>query len=67
MGKDDQTPATKRDIGELERRLKSDILRHFDLTVETIRHDLLGANRDDIETLKDRVGRLEHHTGLVAS
>ena len=49
-----------------ENRLISDLMRHFDLTVETIRHDVLGANRDEIEVIKDRVTRLEKHTGLVA-
>jgi len=55
---------------QLEARIErgtQDVTRHFDVAVESIRHDLLGANRDEIETLKDRVGRLEHHTGLVAS
>jgi hypothetical protein len=45
--------------------MKDEILRHFDLVVETIRHDLLGANRDEIESVKDRVGRLKRHTGLI--
>jgi len=48
-------------------KLKDEILRHFDLTVETIRHDLLGANHDEIENIKDRVKKLERHTGLVAA
>jgi hypothetical protein len=41
------------------------ILRHFDLTVETIRHDLLGANADRIELLHDRITRVEQHVGLA--
>jgi len=99
VSKDSLTPATKRDLRDLEKRLdakidrlaarvdrldrrinsverrlradmknmKDEILRHFDLTVETIRHDLLGANRDEIGVIKDRVTRLEKHTGLVAA
>lgn len=69
MTKDDLTPATKKDLRELEDRL----LRHFDLTVETIRHDLLGANRDELELIKDRnrdherrISVLERSAGLVA-
>lgn len=41
------------------------ILRHFDLTVEAIRHDLVGANSDEISSLDDRVTRLEEHFGLA--
>ena len=37
---------------------------HFDVTVEAIRHDLLGANRDRIENHEDRILRLERHGGL---
>lgn len=74
MANDDTAPATKKDLRELEGKLdaklekyKDEILRHFDLTAENIRHDLAGANRDEIEMVKDRVTRLERHTGLVAA
>jgi hypothetical protein len=80
----DTEVATKADLEQLEQRLdkklelkleqfRDDILRHFDLTVETIRHDLEGANRDQIQVLldgkkklEDRVHRLERHLGLVS-
>jgi hypothetical protein len=46
--------------------------QHFDLTVEQIRHDLLAANREQIELLRDRadghenrITRLEQHAGYV--
>ena len=68
MVKDDQTSATKADIRAIRDDMnvfKEEILRHFDLTVEAIRHDLQGVNRDEIETIKDRVTHLERHTGLV--
>jgi len=62
-----------RRIDEVEKRLEAriergmqDVTRHFDVAVESIRHDLLGANRDEIETIKDRVSRLEQHAGLAA-
>ncbi len=47
--------------------------QHFDLTVEQIRHDLLAANREQIELQRDRIDghenritRLEQHAGYVA-
>ncbi|MDO8469152.1 MAG: hypothetical protein Q7S29_05335 [Candidatus Peribacter sp.] len=52
---------------------KDAILHEFHVTVETIRHDLLGANRDEIGQLKDtsgsherRIRRLERSAGLIA-
>jgi hypothetical protein len=54
---------TQEQIAEMEER----VMRHFDLTVETIRHDLLGANKDKIENHEDRIRRLERHTGLLAA
>jgi FKBP-type peptidyl-prolyl cis-trans isomerase (trigger factor) len=54
---------TQVQIAEMEERM----MRHFDVTVETIRHDLLGANKDKIESHEDRLGRLERHTGLLAA
>jgi hypothetical protein len=55
----DTTPATKGDLNEL----KEEIFHYFDLTVETIRHDLEGANHDQIELLKD--ARLDHERRLL--
>jgi len=50
---------------------EDETLRHFDTTVETMRHDLQGASRDQIELLKDkktdhetRITRLEQYVGL---
>ena len=80
---DNQTPSTKADIAALMDSIgklydanecwKDEIIRHFDVTVENIRHDLEGANKDDIELLKDaknrraeRIQRLERHVGIVA-
>jgi hypothetical protein len=76
-------PATKGDFemlslhfNELERKVeafKDEILRHFDVIVEDLRHDLIGARSDEIEVLKDgrrnheeRLRRLERSVGLVA-
>ncbi len=54
-------------------RWKDEILRHFDVVVENIRHDLAGANRDEIQSLKNghadhqrRITTLERHAGIVA-
>jgi hypothetical protein len=75
------TPATKDDIQAMmaqiaklydaNRRWTDDLKSHFDVAVENIRHDLLGVNREEIESLKDRSGqqerrieRLEMQAGL---
>lgn len=51
----------------------NEVKQHFDLVVEQIRHDLLAANREQIELLRDRtdghanrITRLEQHAGYVA-
>lgn len=82
---DNTAPATKADITGLMEHLdrsiqelydansrwKEEIIRHFDVAVEDIRHDLLGARRDEVELLKDghsdhelRLKRVERHVGL---
>ena len=68
-------PATKEDIrsimeelGKLydaNERWKNEILDQFALTVEIIREDLKGANRDRIEMHEDRIVRLEKHARLA--
>lgn len=73
---DNHAPATKADIQMLmeqigmlydaNQRWKSEIMEHFDLTVENIRHDLQGARRDEIESIKDDVQRLKQHAGFAA-
>ncbi len=80
---DDQTPATKADIKALmdsigglydrSERWKNEIMQHFDVVVENLRHDFIWANRDAIELLKDvridhedRIMRLERHADIVA-
>lgn len=72
---DDTAPATKADIRYLRTEVNAkfemhtaEIKRYFDLAVETIRHDLLGANRDQIEVLKDRSANHERRIrGLEAA
>lgn len=32
---------------------KNEVMGHFDLVAENIRHDLTGANRDELESLKN--------------
>ena len=58
--------ATKDDLkkirGEMS-SMKDEILRHFDVVAEDIRHDLQGANRDEIEVLKD--GKTDHEQRIV--
>lgn len=38
--------------------------RHFDVVAEDLRHDYMGIYKDSVEHLKNRVTRLEEHTGL---
>ena len=72
-------PATKNDLDKLEKKLnlkieafKNEIIRHFDVVLEQIRHDAMGANRDETELIKDkqsnheiRIKRLERRAGLI--
>jgi hypothetical protein len=75
-------PATKQDLHSLEERVtkhfdreinhaiaasEKRIVREFKVAVETIRHDLKGANRDEIELIKDDIKRLKQHTHYVAA
>jgi len=53
----------KNEIVASEERMK----HHFDVVAEDLRHDVLGANRDEIESIKDRVVRIEQHVGLRAA
>ena len=53
---------------------KDEILRHFDIIAENLRHDALGARSDEIEVLKDskkdherRLTRLEQSAGLIVA
>ena len=41
------------------------MVHQFHVIAEKIHHDAIGANRDEIEVVKDRVTRLERHTGLI--
>lgn len=40
------------------------MVHQFHVIAEQIHHDAIGANCDEIEVVKDRVTRLERHTGL---
>lgn len=41
------------------------MVQQFHVIAEQIHHDAIGANRDEVAVIKDRVTRLERHTGLV--
>jgi len=66
----------KEEIAELRRDIELSTLevkRHFDVVIEDLRHDLLGARSDEVEVLKDsrkdherRIRRLERKAGLLA-
>jgi hypothetical protein len=67
MADDSSAPATKGDVtavrsdmGALKNELMAfvkkdgeETRRHFDVVAEDMRHDLMGANHDEIELLKD--------------
>jgi len=64
----------KEEIIEKMKKWKFEIERHFDVVAENMHHDLLGANNDEIENLKNskddhekRIHKLEKHSGLVAA
>jgi hypothetical protein len=40
------------------------VIRHFDVAVEQIRQDLLGATRDKLVALEERVARIEDAIGF---
>lgn len=45
--------------------MKTEILHHFDLAVEILKHELLyGALHDKVELHEDRITRIEHHPVL---
>jgi phage host-nuclease inhibitor protein Gam len=44
---------------------KKELMEHFNVVAENIRHDMASANEEEIDVLGDRVTRLEEHTGLV--
>jgi hypothetical protein len=46
---------------------QAELMRYFNVVAENIHHDAIGANTDEIEVIKDRVTRLERHTGLATA
>ena len=54
------------DLYSANERWKDEIIEHFDLTVEHIKHEMSSANREEIEVLKDKVKIIEEHVGLAA-
>jgi hypothetical protein len=58
---ENQMQSLRAQLAASEERMK----RHFDVAIEQAKFELLGAKKDDVEVLKDRVTRLERHTGLV--
>ena len=63
-------------VGKLydaDARWKDEIIEHFDLTVESIRHEMKAAHHGSVELLRDqtadhakRIKRLERHAGIAA-
>lgn len=60
-------------MGRFKTDTVDEITRHFDVVVENIRHDLIGANRDEVVSLtnakvdhEQRLLRLERTVGFCA-
>lgn len=76
MTPDPKAAATKEDIAMLMDSnakmydamagWKDELKEHFDVALENVRHDLIGANKDRIEDHEHRLKRLETQTGLQA-
>ncbi len=67
-GLDEMATRTDHRLDEMEAKMerwKAEIVEHFDLVVENIRHDLAGAHLDRFAAFDDRLTRLERHTGLA--
>ena len=68
----DTSPATKADIEALmdsigklydaNERWKDEIIQHFGIAVEHLRHELIGIHRDKISLLEDRA---KSHEGRI--
>ncbi|MFH1670173.1 MAG: hypothetical protein ABIA92_01150 [Patescibacteria group bacterium] len=77
MVQDNTASATKNDILLLEGKMaqwKEETIRHFDVVAEQLHHDVIGANRDEVELVRDkqknhehRIQNLERHTGVIAA
>lgn len=64
--------ASEKRINQEAEERKNEIIHEFKAAIETIRADLVGANKDEISVIKDtqrvhtkRIIRLEHRTGLA--
>lgn len=55
----DQVESRIADLEEHMRQWKADILEQFQFTVDEIRREMRGANRDEIQSLKDRLCNVE--------
>jgi hypothetical protein len=81
MPKDDNTPATKKDLRELEKRVETSlqqsekrIMHHFNVVAENLVHDFQGAHSDKIGIHEDKLAdhegrliRLEKRAGIFTA
>ncbi|MDO8649216.1 MAG: hypothetical protein Q7R81_05540 [Candidatus Peregrinibacteria bacterium] len=65
MPNDDDTPATKKDLRELEARLEARLVQQFLVIAENLVRDFKGIFKDRLEQHEDRINSLERHTGLA--
>lgn len=69
--KDDQSPATKKDLRELETRMEGGmqdmetrLVDHFNVVAENLVHDFKGVFKDRLEQHENRIHRSERHVGI---
>lgn len=55
----DRTAQQIADLEEHMEQWKEDLIEQFRLTVDEIRREMRGANRDEIQTLRDRLRNVE--------
>lgn len=61
---------TARQIADLQEHMeqwKEDLIEQFTLTVDEIRREMRGANRDELQTFRDRLRNLEQLFQRIAA
>ena len=59
----DDLKKLKADVRVDMKKQKDETIHHFYVVLEDIRHDLQGANKDEIEVMKDKINNHEQRIG----
>lgn len=61
----------QRQLANAKQEFVAEVKQHFDVVVENIRHDLEGANRDELSLVRNTLGnhekRLQHLEHFVGT